>query len=204
MAGVRVKICGITRTEDALAAVRLGADALGFNFWPRSKRYCRPEVAREIIAQLPPFVSAVGIFVNQPRSEVRKAARTAGLNVIQLSGHEPPRACGSLGLPVIKAIQVESEASLEALETYPAVAFLLDTPSAGFGGSGRTFDWRLVRSTGERWRIILAGGLDSRNVRRAIREVRPYGVDVASGVESSPGIKDVEKMKRFISAAKEA
>jgi phosphoribosylanthranilate isomerase len=184
--------------------VRLGADALGFNFWPRSKRYCRPEAAREIIAQLPPFVTCVGIFVNQPKAEIRRAAKVAGLNALQLSGHEPPRFCEGFDLPLIKAIQVESAQSLGALGTYRASAFLLDTPTAGFGGSGRTFDWRLVRRTGKRWRIILAGGLNPRNVRQAIREVRPYGVDVASGVESAPGIKDAQQMKRFIQAAKEA
>lgn len=204
MPEVRVKICGITRVDDALEAVRLGADALGFNFWPRSKRYCEPEAAREIIAQLPPFVTCVGIFVNQPKAEIRRAAKLAGLHAIQLSGHEPPRFCEGFHLPIIKAIQVESAQSLDALSTYRASAFLLDTPTAGFGGSGRTFDWRLVRRTGKQWRIILAGGLNPQNVRAAIREVRPYGVDVASGVESAPGIKDSQKMKRFIQAAKEA
>lgn len=204
MPEVRVKICGITRMDDALEAVRLGADALGFIFWPHSKRCCKPEAAREIIAQLPPFVTCVGVFVNQPKAEIRRTAKLAGLHAIQLSGNEPPRFCEGFALPIIKAIQVESAQSLDALSTYRASAFLLDTPTAGFGGSGRTFDWRLVRRTGKQWRIILAGGLNPQNVRAAIREVRPYGVDVASGVESAPGIKDAQKLKRFIQAAKEA
>lgn len=204
MSEVRVKICGITRVDDALEAVRLGADALGFNFFPGSKRRCKPEVAREIIAQLPPFVTCVGIFANQSKAEIRQAAKLAGLHALQLSGDEPPRFCEGFDLPIIKAIQVESAQSLKALSTYRASAFLLDTPTPDFGGSGRTFDWRLVRSTGKQWRIILAGGLNPRNVRAAVRQVRPYGVDVASGVESAPGIKDAQKMKRFIQAAKEA
>lgn len=200
----RVKICGITRLEDALEAVRLGADALGFNFWPPSKRYCAPEAARRIIARLPPFVATVGVFVNQPREEILQAIAQAGIGVVQLHGDETPDQCAAFAAPVIKALRVEGASSLSKMEGYAVSAFLLDTPTEGFGGSGKTFDWSLVHRAGRERPILLAGGLTPENVAKAIKEVRPYGVDVASGVESAPGIKDPDKMARFIAAAKEA
>lgn len=201
---VRVKICGITRLEDALAAVRLGADALGFNFWPKSKRYCAPEVAAGIVSRLPPFVAAVGVFVNPSRAELKRVVARTGIGVVQLHGDEPPELLAAVPRPVIKAIRVESADSLAELERFPAAAFLLDTPTAGFGGSGKTFDWRLIRGAGKKAPILLAGGLTPANVAGAVKQVKPYGVDVASGVESAPGLKDVRKMRRFITAAKEA
>ncbi len=201
---VRVKICGVTRLSDALDAVRFGADALGFNFWPKSKRYCEPEAAAEIISRLPPFVVTVGVFVNQSRSHIQRVVARSGISTVQLHGDEAPELAPALSRPVIRALRVESKASLDEMARWSASAFLLDTPTAGFGGSGKTFDWRLVKGAGKKAPILLAGGLNPANVADAVKQVRPYGVDVASGVESAPGIKDSKKMRRFITAAKEA
>ena len=204
MSQVRIKICGVTSVEDALAAVRLGADALGFNFWPDSKRYVSPSTAEAIIARLPPFVTTVGVFVNQPEGEIRAIASESGVQVFQLHGDEPPDFCARLPLPVIKAIPVDQVKTLSRLLSYEVSAFLLDTPSRGFGGSGVPFDWSLAEGVSEVAPVILAGGLTPENVAEAIRAVRPYAVDVASGVESRPGAKDPAKMARFIAAAQGA
>jgi len=203
MSRVRIKICGVTRAEDALAAVRLGADALGFNFWPGSKRHVTPAVARGIIARLPPFVTAVGVFVNQLEGEMRAVAAEAGIQVFQLHGDEPPELCARLPLPVVKAIPVDQVRTLSRLLSYDVSAFLLDTPSRGYGGSGEPFDWSLAEGVSEVAPVILAGGLTPENVAAAVRAVRPYAVDVASGVESSPGVKDMDRMSRFFAAVRE-
>lgn len=202
---VRVKICGITRLEDALAAAELGADAVGFNLWQRSKRYLQPEAAGEIVARLPPFVTAVGVFVNQHPAEVRRLAAAARVAAVQLHGDEPPADCAGLGLPFIKSFRIAGPGDLAILSCFPsAAAVLLDSRSDGFGGSGRAFDWKLARKLPGGQPVILAGGLTPRNVARAVRAVHPWAVDVASGVERSPGVKDRRQMARFIRAAKEA
>jgi phosphoribosylanthranilate isomerase len=200
---VRVKICGVTRAEDALAAVRLGADALGFNFWPGSKRHITAAAARGIIARLPPFVTPVGVFVNQLEGEMRALAAETGIQVFQLHGDEPPELCARLPLPVVKAIPVDQVRALSRLLSYEVSAFLLDTPSRGYGGSGEPFDWSLAEGVSEVAPVILAGGLTPENVAAAVRAVRPYAVDVASGVESSPGVKDMARMSRFFAAVRE-
>jgi phosphoribosylanthranilate isomerase len=203
-APVRVKICGVTRREDALAAVRLGADALGFNFWPGSKRYLAPAAARDIIRSLPPLVTTVGVFVDPSRDEVVAAAAVSGVQLLQLHGDEPPEACRRLPLPVLKGLRVTGPETLALLQRYQGVAgFLLDAPSAGYGGSGRTFDWSVAAEAAARATVVLAGGLTPDNVAEAVRQVRPFAVDVASGVESAPGLKDHQLMSRFIGAAKE-
>ncbi len=201
---VRIKICGVTRAEDALAAVKLGADALGFNFWPGSKRYVAPEAARDIVARLPPFVTSVGVFVNQGEEELRAIAAASGIQVFQLHGDETPELCARLPLPVVKAIPVDQVRTLSKLLSYEVSAFLLDTPSRGYGGTGVPFDWSLAEGVSEVAPVILAGGLTPENVAAAVRAVRPYAVDVASGVESSPGVKDFGKMARFVAAVREA
>ncbi len=201
---VRVKICGVTRVEDALAAVRLGADALGLNFWPRSKRFVAPEAARAIVRALPPFVAAVGVFVDPTRDEVLRAVDASGVRTVQLHGDEPPALCAALPLPVVKAIRVADAHSLAAIASYEVSAFLLDSASPGYGGSGQGFDWALAAEAASAVRVVLAGGLHPGNVAEAVRTVRPYAVDVASGVESAPGIKDEEKMRRFIAEARAA
>ena len=201
MARLKVKICGVTRLEDALAAVRLGADALGFNFWPRSKRYVSPADARAIVRRLPPLVTAVGVFVDPTRDEVLRAFDATGVVMAQLHGDETPELCASLPLPVLKAIRVADARSLAALASYEVRGFVLDAPSAGYGGSGKTFDWSLVAEVAREMPVVLAGGLGPENVAAAVRTVRPWAVDVASGVESAPGVKDEEKMRLFIDAA---
>ncbi len=199
-----MKICGITRLEDALAAVRLGADALGFNLWPRSKRYVAPDRARAIVRRLPAFVTAVGVFVDPTRDEVLRALDQSGVGVAQLHGDEPPALCASLPVPVLKAIRLAGSQALAQLAAYEVQAFLLDAPSAGYGGSGTTCDWSLAAEVARELPVVLAGGLGPDNVAEAVRTVRPWAVDVASGVESAPGVKDEERMRRFIERAKEA
>ncbi len=200
---VRIKICGVTRLEDALAAARLGADALGFNFWPGSKRHLDAAAARRIISRLPPFVTPVGVFVNQSEGEMRAIASETGIQVFQLHGDEPPELCARLPLPVVKAIPVDQVRTLSRLLSYEVQAFLLDTPSRGYGGSGEPFDWSLAEGVSDVAPVILAGGLTPENVAGAIRAVRPWAVDVASGVESSPGVKNPGRMARFVAAVRE-
>jgi phosphoribosylanthranilate isomerase len=199
---VKVKICGITRAEDAAAAARLGADAIGLNFWPSSRRHIAPAAARAIVRTLPPFTVAVGVFVDATRDEILRAAELAGIQVIQLHGDEPPELAAALPLPVVKALRVADRAALAPIASYPAAAFLLDAPTPGYGGSGTTFDWALAAEAARGGRVILAGGLTPENVADAVRAVQPWAVDVASGVERAPGVKDEEKMARFVRAAK--
>ncbi len=203
----RIKICGITRREDAQLAIALGAAALGFNFYPKSPRYIAPSAATEIIRRLPPFVTPVGVFADEPDSgQILAVAREAHVAAIQLRGPRLPdlkdfRENYSLimTIPVGPTFQV---ADLDGLD---ASAYLLDSLDANLlGGTGKTFDWKLACQAARRFPVILAGGLTAENVAQAIREVRPFAVDVASGVESSPGIKDAAKLRAFIEAVKEA
>jgi phosphoribosylanthranilate isomerase len=199
-----VKICGVTRPADAEAAAALGADAVGVNLWPGSRRHVPPARAREIVRALPPWVTAVGVLVNPTREELLRAIEASGVAAIQLHGDEPPAACLGLPVPVVKALRVRDAAALDALAAYDVQGFLLDAPTPGYGGSGETFDWAVAAEAVRRGaRVILAGGLGPDNVAAAVRAVRPWGVDVASGVESAPGVKDLEKVAAFVRAAKE-
>lgn len=201
---VRVKICGITRLRDALLACEFGADALGLNFWPGSKRYISPARAARIIKALPPFVQAVGLFVNAPRGQVRATVRLTGVGAVQLHGDEEPEDCAGFGVPVLKAIRMSSRGSAGKLERFSEVqGFVLDAATPGYGGSGVSFDWRWATDVAASHRVVLAGGLTPRNVAGAVKRVRPWAVDVASGVEAAPGKKDPTLMRRFIRAAKE-
>lgn len=201
----RVKICGITAAEDAAAAVEAGADALGFVFVPGTPRHISPERAAVIIAALPPLVSAVGVFVDQPLDEVVTLTAACRLQAVQLHGHEPPAYCLRLPVPVIKAVRVRGPESLAALEGYPAQAFLLDAFVEGTpGGTGVAFPWALARQATRHGRIILSGGLRPETVAEAVRTVRPFGVDVSSGVERRPGLKDHQKVREFIVAVRRA
>jgi len=201
---VKVKICGVTNASDALMAARAGADALGFNFCKSSPRYIPPEKAKPIILSLPPFVAAVGVFVDSPPELVRQIVEFCGLHFAQLHGHETPRRVERLaGIRVLKAIRVASEADIRNLGKYRVDGFLLDSYVRGKpGGTGESFDWTLARAASGTVPIILAGGLRPDNVAQAIRTVRPYGVDTASGVESAPGRKSKELVTEFIRAAK--
>lgn len=198
---VHAKICGITNREDALCAVNCGADAVGFIFYEKSPRYVAPEKAAEIICDLPPFVTPVGVFVNAPHIDA--TVKLAGLRAIQLHGDEPPEACLGHEVPVIRTLRVGSEFDALALRSYPVHMFLLDTARAGsYGGTGETFDWAKAREAKNYGRIILSGGLNPDNVREAIEQVAPYAVDTSSGVEAEPGKKDHKKVRDFLARAK--
>ena len=204
---VRVKICGITNLDDALVAAAAGADALGFNFWPRSARFIGPQRAADIIKHLPPLVTAVGVFVNAGAAEVERTARRAGLTVVQLHGDEGPEEVAALsarGLMVLKALRVGARFRPQELKRFDgARAFLLDAEVKGArGGTGKTFDWKRARAARRFGRIILAGGLNEENVAEAIAAAQPYGVDVCTGVEKKPGIKDHARVREFIRRAK--
>jgi phosphoribosylanthranilate isomerase len=201
----RVKICGITSAADAAEAVAAGADALGFVFVPGTPRHLTPEAAEGIVAGLPPFVTPVGVFLDRPAAEVAAIAARCRLQAVQLHGQEPADYCRAMPLPVIKALRVRDASSLEPLGWYPAQGFVLDAYVEGQpGGTGRLFPWELAVGLGSRVPIILSGGLTPENVAGAVRRVRPYAVDVSSGVERSPGRKDPQKMKEFIAHVREA
>lgn len=200
---IRIKICGITNVEDALLAVDLGADALGFIFYKESKRYIRPGKSHEIISKLPPFVTKVGVFVNQDLEEIKNIKEEAGFDIFQLHGDESPDFCKRLERGVIKTIRVREDINPKGIESYHVQAILFDTYSTkGYGGTGKSFSWEILKGLNTSKRIILSGGLSPGNVAEAIRIVNPYGVDVSSGVEDYPGKKNPEKLKKFIEAAR--
>jgi len=202
---LRVKICGITRVEDALLAASAGADALGFIFYEKSPRFITPSAARAIIKKLPPFIAKVGVFVDEQAGRVEEIAAEAGLTTLQLHGKESPAYCEEIGINVIKALRVRGEEDIKNISSFNVAALLLDTYKKGqAGGTGEVFDWALaVKAVGESSRpIILSGGLTPDNVAEAARQVRPYAVDVSSGVEAAPGIKDRALVESFIRRAK--
>ncbi len=201
----RIKICGITHLDDARAAIDAGADALGFILYEKSRRFIPIERALEIVGQLPPFVTTVAVTVDAVREFTNLGYRKQlkQFNVAQLHGSETPAHCRAVAkyLPVIKALPADTRANAA---DYPVAAFLLDTPSPEHGGTGRTFDWDLAVAFKKRTNrpLILTGGLTPENVAEAIRTVQPYGVDVSSGVEASPGRKDHAKLRDFIRQCK--
>lgn len=201
LSNVRVKICGIKDHHTALAAIELGADALGFVFAP-SPRQVDTQLARDICTQLPPFVAKVGVFVDTPVYEVERIAMFCRLDVVQLHGNEPPQYAAELDIPVIKAVRVKDVQVLRQAAGYPASALLLDTYTSGVaGGTGKTFNWHLLQQVNVTCPVILAGGLTPDNVAQAVDTVKPYGVDVSTGVETN-GIKDIQKIELFIRRAK--
>ncbi len=196
----RIKICGITRIEDALTATRLGADAIGFIFWPKSARFISPATAREIVDELPPFVSAVGVYVDPEEGWVEESSNIARLSLLQFHGDESPEFCDQFSLPYIKALRVREGMDLLQYEDQYSSArgLLLDTYTEGMpGGTGDTFNWDLIPQ-GLTVPLILSGGLHPGNVTMAIKKVQPWAVDVSSGVESAKGIKDAEKIADFM------
>lgn len=202
----RVKICGITNLEDALFAVDAGADALGFVFYKESPRHIFPEEAAAIIAQLPPFVQMVGLFVNEQPDQVNEISDLCSLDLAQLHGDETPAYCQQIRRRILKAFRVRSLTCLDPIVDYRTAGILLDTYSPSFyGGTGTAFNWEIAAEAVKRHhRIILAGGLTPDNVADAIRQVHPWAVDVSSGVEASPGKKDHQKVLEFIRNAKDA
>ncbi len=206
---VRVKICGITNLSDALICAESGADAVGFILYPKSKRFVKAKEVRRITQNLPPFIFKVGVFVNEDPHAVLEILSYANLDFAQLHGDESPEECDYIGRErVIKVFRLKSTDEIERIEPYVGKirALLLDTYSeSSYGGTGKTFNWEIARAVKERFPqipLILSGGLNPENVRDAIKEVNPYAVDVSSGVERAPGIKDREKVELFIRRAK--
>lgn len=207
MTSLHVKICGITNAADAALAVDAGADALGFVFYRKSPRAIEPEAAKRIIASLPPFVLPVGVFVNEEAKRIRDIMDGCGLGLAQLHGDESAAYCEGLGRPVLRALRLRTAADLLALAELKGRAgvrgVVIDAYSEdGYGGTGRTADWTLAAEAARTAAVLLAGGLTPDNVAEAARAVQPYGVDVSSGVEASPGRKDAEKLRAFIREAK--
>jgi phosphoribosylanthranilate isomerase len=204
MSQVRVKICGLMRSEDVAAAIGYGADALGFVFVAASKRCLAVTTARELCQAVPAFVSRVGLFLDQPAEEVWQTLNQVPLSILQFHGGENADFCRQFGRPYIKSVSLQDGATISELEVgYPdAAGILVDSHEpGGLGGTGKTLDWSRVQN-GQR-PLILAGGLNAHNIAAAVKQVRPWAVDVSSGVELSPGIKDAEAMRRFISEAKQ-
>ncbi len=204
---MKIKICGITNLDDATVAIDAGADALGFVFYAKSPRYIEPAVARRIIAQLPPFVLAIGVFVNHDPNTIRAIVDECGLAFAQLHGDEAPAFCESLGRPVLRALRLRDHGSLLAFAEYKGRmgirGFVIDAfSSEAYGGTGQTVDWSLAREVAKTVPILLAGGLTPNNVQEAIQQVQPYGVDVNSGVEVRPGKKDHNKIRAFTQAVR--
>ncbi|WP_338863915.1 phosphoribosylanthranilate isomerase [Myxococcus stipitatus] len=204
---VRVKVCGVTRLEDARAAWESGVDALGLNFYARSPRCVSLETARALARTRPPLGAVIGVFVNASPDDIRAAVKECGLTAVQLHGDEPPEACSGYGVPVIKALRVHGAEDVTRARAYLGVGdvagLLLDGAAPGYGGGGVGFDWSLVAGlSGSGVPVLVAGGLKPSNVAEAVRATRPYGVDVASGVESAPGIKDMDAVRAFVRTAK--
>ena len=200
----RVKICGITRIEDALTAIRLGANAIGFIFWDKSARYIDPKEARKIVMALPPFVTVVGVYVNPSFEWVEETCSIAGLNLLQFHGDELPEFCSQFPLPYIKAVRIRSGIDLlqYAAQYSSSNGLLLDSYVEGVpGGTGRTFEWSLIPENLS-LPLIVSGGLHAKNVCEAIREAKPWAVDVSSGVEITKGIKDADKIAAFMTGVR--
>ena len=202
----RVKVCGITRVEDGLAAARVGVDAVGFVFYPPSPRYVAPERARDITATLPPFVSTVGLFVDADAATVAATLQVIRLDYLQFHGAESPEFCAQFDVPFLKAVRVKPGVDLlqYAITFSAAKALLLDAFVAGMhGGTGQGFDWQLI-PLNMPIAVILSGGLAPGNIAEAVRTVRPWAVDVSSGVEAKKGVKDAEKIEQFMRGVRNA
>lgn len=202
----RVKICGVTRVEDALTAVEQGADAIGLVFYPPSPRYVSASQAAEIAQVLPAFVSVVGLFVDAPSADIEAVLSKVPIDLIQFHGNETPEQCRRYEKPYIKAIRVKTDTNLIQYQSdfSDAKALLLDTYTEGVpGGTGQVFDWNVIPKHMTK-QLVLAGGLDANNVTQAIKLVKPYAVDVSGGVESAKGIKDAEKIAAFMRGVSDA
>ncbi|RKX45757.1 MAG: phosphoribosylanthranilate isomerase [Thermotogae bacterium] len=202
---VRVKICGITNLQDGLGAVEAGADAVGFVFYKKSKRFVKPEDAKSIVSKLPPFVYKVGVFVNEEPRKILEIVKEVKLTAVQLHGDERPDSCEYLGtrVEVIKAFRIAEEKDVEEVFRYRGITPLFDTKVPEYGGSGKNFDWKILEPFKSCLkRFIVSGGLNSENIGEVVKRLSPYAVDVSSGVEAYPGRKDVEKMRAFVRNAK--
>jgi phosphoribosylanthranilate isomerase len=203
----KIKICGITNKSDALKACELGADLVGFVFYEKSKRYVDPKTAADIINELPPYIGKVGVFVDEKKERVLEIAADAQLNMLQFHGDETPEYCADFKgkFKVIKAFRLKDKKGLEKINEYQTDLYLLDTFKADtIGGTGETFYWKMLEDFEILKPVILSGGLTPKNVARAIKEVAPYGVDVSTGVEDSPGKKNADLMAEFIQNVRKA
>ena len=199
----KVKICGTTSLKDALLAIESGADAVGFIFYKESPRNISKKDVKDIVVQLPPFIETVGVFVNETSDNVNRIAEQCRLTAVQLHGDESPAFCRRIKRRVIKAVRVKDAESLKGMSGYDVSGYLLDAfNEESRGGTGKVFDWNLALRAKKQGPVIIAGGLNPFNVYTAIHRVKPYGVDVCSGVEKSPGIKDPEKVGEFIKAVR--
>ena len=202
----QIKICGLTRKEDVAAAVSLNVQALGFVFYAQSPRYVSPQQAQELIQSIPPSIAKVGLFVNATAEQVGQVLAVAEIDLLQFHGEETPEYCRQFGLMSMKAFRIRDAESLKELPKYPTEAWLLDAYSAeNLGGTGEKFNWDLAVEAQKFGKpVFLAGGLTPENVAAAVRQVQPFGVDVSSGVESSPGKKDHAKVRAFIDNVRRA
>ena len=194
---MKIKICGITNLEDALLCESLGADAIGFIFYSKSKRYVTPESAKEIVKQLSAFTIKVGVFVNETPEIINQISKMVGLNFAQLHGDESPQLVEEINLPVIKSFRIDGKFDFEVLNNYQNCYYLLDTFSeSDYGGTGKTFDWKLIPDR-LKSKIILSGGISSSNIQKLKQEINPYAIDVSSSLEEFPGKKSENKLKEF-------
>lgn len=194
---MKIKVCGITNTEDALRAEALGADALGFIFYKKSKRYVPPAEVKRITKELSPFTMKVGVFVNESPDMINKISEETGVNTVQIHGNEQPDIISGLLLPAIKAFRVDAEFEFKQLDNYNNYSILLDAHSEkDYGGTGRTFNWEMIPND-IRGRIILAGGISIENIEFIFKKIKPAGIDLSSSLENKPGKKDKEMMKEF-------
>jgi phosphoribosylanthranilate isomerase len=201
----KVKICGITNLDDARVAVDAGADMLGLIFYPPSPRYVTPEQAQTIVASVPSSLPVIGVFVNEDAATVSRIARASGVQMVQLHGEESPELCHQLSWPVVKTFRFTAQVQPEMMRQYTVAAYLIEGFHADlYGGGGAVADWQRAATLQQYGRIMLAGGLTADNVAAAIRTVRPYAVDVCSGVEATPGKKDGHKVRVFVARAKTA
>jgi len=198
---MRVKICGITRIEDAMEAIKNGVNALGFIFYKKSKRYVEPQKVKEIIEKIPPFVTTVGVFVNEEIEEIKRIVKITKLDLVQLHGEEDEEYIDKIKkeVKVLKAFRVKNKNVLEEIKAMNLDSFLLDAfTKEEYGGTGKTFDWEIARESKKLGNVILAGGINENNIEEIIKKIQPYAVDISSGVEVEPGIKDVKKIKNIL------
>ncbi len=200
-----IKVCGLTQVDEALACVELGVQWLGFNCYQESKRYLPPEAIAAIVGKLPPAVQTVGVFVNASAKEIEETLQQTGLHIAQLHGDESPGFAHALQVPWFRAFRVADDLAEEEIHSYGQELFLLDAAQTGqYGGTGHAFDWKVATRLRDHGKLLLAGGLRPDNVEEAVFQVRPFGVDVASGVESAPGRKDPQKVANFVTAVAQA
>ena len=196
---IYIKICGITEVDDAVKIAELGVNALGFIFYPKSKRYISPDKAKEIIDCLPPFINTVGVFVNEKKESVIDVLNRCPIDILQFHGDETPEYCRQFDRRIIKVFRVNKDFSFDGFFKFPASAFLLDSLVTGeYGGTGVVFDWDVAVKAKKYGKIILSGGLNPENLSSAVAKVNPYGVDISSGVEIKPGKKDISKVKEIV------